>query len=220
MQDKLYKAFEITAIERIIDKIPDMPDHKFSKKFEKKMDKMIKYGYIEPAHYRKITLKKLFFCITAALIATLITVFSIDAVQEFFKKFFMEKFQTYTTVRSADIENSPENIYGDYTISVPNGFELKNEIKTDIFYKYVYQTSEKDQIFLNIWVKSVYNSDVNTEDRDLKYININDSEGYIIDLGNDEYFISWDNGNYIFDLTGNIGESALIESAKSVQKVE
>lgn len=54
----------------------------------------------------------------------------------------------------------------------------------------------------------------------MDYIEINGNDGYVVELGNNEYYISWDNGDYIFDITGNIGENALIEMANSVQKVE
>lgn len=54
----------------------------------------------------------------------------------------------------------------------------------------------------------------------MEYISINGYDGFIIDLGNNEFLISWDNGDYIFEMIGNIGENALIEIAETVQKVE
>ena len=47
---------------------------------------------------------------------------------------------------------------------------------------------------------------------------INGCNGFIVDLGNNEYYISWDNGDYVFDITGNIGKNALIEVSQSIQK--
>lgn len=47
---------------------------------------------------------------------------------------------------------------------------------------------------------------------------INGYNGFIVDLGNNEYYISWDNGDYVFDITGNIGKNALIEVSQSIQK--
>lgn len=47
---------------------------------------------------------------------------------------------------------------------------------------------------------------------------INGYNGFIVDLGNNEYYISWDNGDYVFDITGNIGENAMIEVSQSIQK--
>ncbi len=223
MQNNLYRAFEETAVSRIIEKVPKMPDHRFSRKFERKMKKLIRYGYFEPVHYHKITIKRLFICITAALIAAVVMAFSVTAVRDFFKNFLMEVFGTHTTVQTfSDNINAPTSIEDVYMIDVPNDFDIiyKDEIfewSTFICYEY----SKNDYyIFFNQYVKSKYDVNVNTEDRPLGYIEINGCDGYIVNLGNNEYYISWDNGDYIFDITGNVSKDELIEAANSVQKVE
>lgn len=50
-------------------------------------------------------------------------------------------------------------------------------------------------------------------------IDINGNEGFKIDMG-DNFYITWDNGDYILIISGNIGGIALIDIANSVQKVE
>ena len=100
MSNNLYRAFEETAVSRIIEKVPQMPDYKFSRRFERKMKKLIRYGYREPVRYHKVTVKRLFICIRAALIATVVMAFSVTAVRDFFKNFFMEVFGTHTTVQT------------------------------------------------------------------------------------------------------------------------
>jgi len=220
MQNNLYRAFEETAVSRIIEKVPQMPDHKFSRKFERKMKKLIRHGYSEPVHYNKITVKRLFICITAALIAAVVMAFSVGAVRDFFKNFFMEVFGTHTTVQIIDNENFPEIISDIYSINVTDNFILTNSFESEIYVSHVYRTEENSYIFFNQYVKSEYDVNVNSENHPLNYIEINGNDGYIIDLGNNEYYISWDNGDYIFDITGNIGKNALIKTANSVQKVE
>ncbi|MBS1404597.1 MAG: DUF4367 domain-containing protein [Oscillospiraceae bacterium] len=54
----------------------------------------------------------------------------------------------------------------------------------------------------------------------MEYITVNGKEGYIIRLDDDSYYISWDNGDYIFDIEGNIGKNQLIEIAETVKKAE
>ncbi len=220
MQNNLYRAFEETAVSRIIEKIPQMPDHKFSRKFERKMKKLIRREYSEPTHYHKITVKRLFICITVALIAAVVMAFSVGAVRDFFKNFFMEVFGTHTSIQIIDNENFPKIISDIYSINVIDNFILTNSFESEIYVSRVYRTEEDDYIFFNQYVKSEYDVNVNTENRPLDYIEINGNDGYIVDLGNNEYYISWDNGDYIFDITGNIGKNVLIEIANSVQKVE
>jgi len=223
MQNNLYRAFEETAVSRIIEKVPQMPDHRFSRKFERKMKKLIRHGYSEPVHYNKITVKRLFICITAALIAAVIMAFSVGAVRDFFKNFIMEMFGTHTTVQTLlDNINVPTSIDDVYMINVPNGFDIvyKDDIfEWSSFICYEYYKNDY-YIFFTQYLKSEYNVNINTENRPLNYVEINGNCGYVVDLGNNEYYISWDNGDYIFDITGNIGKNALIEIANSVQKVE
>lgn len=223
MSNNLYKAFEETAVSRIIKKVPQMPDHKFSRRFERKMKKLIRYGYCEPVRYHKITLKRLFICITVALISAVVMAFSVTAVRDFFKNFFMEVFGTHTTVQTfSDNINIPTSIKDVYIIDVPNGFDIiyEDEIFEWSTYAHYEYRKDNDYAFFNQYVKSKYDVNVNTENRPLDYIEINGNDGYIVDLDNNEYYISWDNGDYIFDITGNISKNELIKVANSVQKVE
>ena len=39
-----------------------------------------------------------------------------------------------------------------------------------------------------------------------------------MNITNNEYYISWDSGDYIFELIGNIGEESLIEVVETVDE--
>ena len=135
----------------------------------------------------------------------------------------MEVFSTHTTVQTfSENINAPASIEDVYIIEVPNGFDIvyKDEIFELTAYVHHEYFKNNDYIFFNQYVKSEYDVNINTENRPLEYIEINGNDGYIVDLGNNEYYLSWENGDYIFDITGNIGKSALIDVANSVQKVE
>ena len=54
----------------------------------------------------------------------------------------------------------------------------------------------------------------------MEYVEINGCDGFIVDIGIDEAYILWDNGEYVFEMLGNIGKSELISVAETVQKVE
>lgn len=220
MKTELYRAFELSAEQYCADSVPDMQNHVFSKKFKKKMQNLINRR--EPIIHGRMTAKKIYICITAAIIAASLAAFSVGAVRDFFRNFSMKIFEKYTAVKSADYESAPMSIKDVYTISVPAGFELTHEDELHDWSPFLYRTYYKNNeyIFFTQYLKSCYDVNVNTENRPLTYICINGSDGYIIDLGNNEYYISWDNGEYVFDVISNIGYNEQIRLAESVQKAE
>lgn len=214
MDKQLKKAFEETLEARIISTVPDMPDHRFSPQFERKMKRLAGGG--AP---KKLTVRRFFICVTAALIAAALAASSVSAVRDFFKRFFTETFSTHTAVQSADTAEAPETIEAVYTIDVPEGFETEDAFMSDIFCNTVYRNNS-EYIYFSQNVKSGFDVNVNTEGRTMEYIEINGCDGFIVDIGIDEAYILWDNGEYVFEMLGNIGKSELISVAETVQKAE
>ncbi len=214
MDTQLKKAFEETLEARIISTVPDMPDHRFSPQFERKMKRLAGGGAPQ-----KLTVRRLFVCVTAALIAAALAASSVSAVRDFFKRFFTETFSTHTAVQSADTAEAPETIEAVYTIDVPEGFETEDAFVSDIFCNKMYVNNNK-HIYFSQNVKSAFDVNVNTEDHTMEYVEINGCDGFIVDIGIDEAYILWDNGEYVFEMLGNIGKSELISVAETVQKAE
>lgn len=216
MDKQLKKAFEETLEARIISIVPDMPDHRFSPQFERKMKRLAGGG--AP---KKLTVRRLFICVTAALIAAALAASSVSAVRDFFKRFFTETFSTHTAVQSADTAEAPETIEAVYTIDVPEGFETEDAFVSDIFCNTVYRNKENNEyIIFNQNIRSAFDIYVNTENQTMEYVEINGCDGFIVDIGIDEAYILWDNGEYVFEMLGNIGKSELIIIAETVQKAE
>lgn len=216
MDTQLKKAFEETLEARIISTVPDMPDHRFSPQFERKMKRLAGGGAS-----KKLTVRRLFICVTAALIAAALAASSVSAVRDFFKKFFTETFSTHTAVQSADTAEAPETIEAVYTIDVPDGFETEDAFMSDIFCNTVYRNKENNEyIIFNQNIRSAFDIYVNTENQTMEYVEINGCDGFIVDIGIDEAYISWDNGEYVFEISGNIGKSELIIISETVQKAE
>lgn len=216
MDTQLKKAFEETLEARIISTVPDMPDHRFSPRFERRMKRLEGGG--APA---RLTPRRLFVCVTAALIAAALAASSVSAVRDFFKRFFTETFSTHTAVQSADTAEAPETIEAVYTIDVPEGFETEDEFVSDIFCNTVYRNKENNEyIIFNQNIRSAFDIYVNTENQTMEYVEINGCDGFIVDIGIDEAYISWDNGEYVFEISGNIGKSELIIISETVQKAE
>lgn len=216
MDTQLKKAFEETLEARIISTVPDVPDHRFSPQFERKMKRLASGGAS-----KKLTVRRLFICVTAALIAAALAASSVSAVRDFFKRFFTETFSTHTAVQSADTAEAPETIEAVYTIDVPEGFETEDAFMSDIFCNTVYRNKENNEyIIFNQNIRSAFDIYVNTENQTMEYVEINGCDGFIVDIGIDEAYISWDNGEYVFEISGNIGKSELIIISETVQKAE
>lgn len=216
MNTQLKAAFEETLEERIFSTVPDMPEHRFSPQFERKMKRLAGGGAL-----KKLTVRRLFICVTAALIAAALAASSVSAVRDFFKRFFTETFSTHTAVQSADTAEAPETIEVVYTIDVPEGFETEDEFMSDIFCNTVYRNKENNEyIIFNQNIRSAFDIYVNTENQTMEYVEINGCDGFIVDIGIDEAYISWDNGEYVFEISGNIGKSELIIISETVQKAE
>ena len=210
MQPDFLKAFETTAEKRVIESIPDMPDHVFSKQFERKMQQLIEHG--EPVKRQPISARKIFVYITAAIIAAVLMVSAAGAARDFFKRFFMEVFDTHATVQSTDNSSEQMVITDIYTINAPDGFELtyQDEVKEmSTYLNYEFSCDDGKYIFFSQYTRSTYISYVNTEDYSIECIEINGNEGYIVDFKNGEYFLSWNNGEYVFELTGNVSKNEL-----------
>ena len=214
MNTQLKAAFEETLEARIISTVPDMPDHRFSSQFERKMKRLEGGG--APA---RLTPRRLFICVTAALIAAVLAASSVGAVRDFFKRFFTETFSTHTAVQSADTAEAPETIEAVYTIDVPEGFETEDAFMSDIFCNTTYVNNNK-HIYFSQNEKSAFDVNVNTEDHTMEYVEINGCDGFIVDISNEVSYISWDNGEYIFEISGSIGKNELISVAETVQKAE
>lgn len=225
MRSELSKAFENTVAECIIDTVPNMPDHIFSKEFEKKMKRLIRYG--APVPKRKITVKKLFIYITAAIIAASLAAVSVGAVGDLFKKFFMEVFKTHTDVRSAEHEEAPLEFLDTYEITADLAdleSESYTELSSDIQLSY---KNEHCRLYFTQSIKKYYDVAVNTEGYETENVYINEFEGLYVDMYNQNgKIVIWDNGDYIFTLLVScdqgydFSKDKLIDIAESVQKAE
>ncbi|MCH5325512.1 MAG: DUF4367 domain-containing protein [Eubacterium sp.] len=225
MTDKEFdRALEL-AIQNYGDSFFDLPDgaetlHIFSEEFELKMQKLIAkerkfYFPLIKTRRRKILTAAV---ITAIIAATM--VMSIGALREPVIGFFTNMFSTHAEVLPFDTVGAPETIEDIYEIAyIPDGFELAKRTESLTYISEYYEKADGHIVF-NQEIKSKYKENVNTEGYDMLPIEVNENNGFIIDM--DGYFyIVWDNGDYIFSLeTGSVVKNTLIEMAKSVQKAE
>ncbi|MDR1690058.1 MAG: DUF4367 domain-containing protein [Clostridiales bacterium] len=219
METNLQIAIDETLFEKIIDTVPDMPDHIFSKRFQKRMRKLI--NGVEYVQKQRKSMRRILYAVVIAIIMVLAMVFNVSAVRELFKKFFMELFKTHTSVKSVDYGGYPESIEEIYEITfMPDNYELVFKTEAAEFTPWVTTEYRNDESYFVLvqYAKNYYSVNVNSENNPVRYIEINGEEGYWVDMGN-EKLISWNKADYVFTLEGNVGEDLLILIAESVRKV-
>lgn len=221
--DLFKKALHDALILEFSNMLPDADEneHVFSSGFERKMQKLIKRR--KKPYYKIInTLGKRVACIAViVLVASSVTVLSVDALRNAVADFFVSIYEKFSTVQSVDEDKpAPTTIEDIYAITYNlDGykvlFENNNEFSRDITYVNSDIIMEFSQ-----YTKDMYNKNVNTEDAEISTTEINGTEA-IIFLDNQNYYhIIINSDDYVFDIGSNIGKDALIDIAESVQKVE
>jgi len=195
--------------------------HEFSVEFEKKMQKLIKRR--NKPYYKIInTVGKRVACIIViVLLASSVTVLSVDALRNAVADFFVNIYEKFSTVQSVNEDKTaPTTIEDIYAITYDlSDYDVIYEEKDNYSYNITYI---KDDVVIDFlqYTKDMYDQNVNTEDAEISTISITSKEA-IIFLDNQSYHhLIWDNGDYILNIRSNIDEDALICIAESVQKVE
>lgn len=200
--------------------VPVSEEHTFSPKFEKRMKKLIKRR--NKPYYKMInTFGKRTACAAAVmLILSSVTIMNVDALRNAFSDFFIRTYEKFSNVQPVEDSTAPENLKNIYEITYNlDDFKVIYENKDIFSYNITYL---KDDIVIdfNQYIKN-YNFNVNTEDaEEITNIDINRHDAICFFDNHNYYNLIWDNGDYIISLSSNIGKDALIDIAKSVQKVE
>lgn len=103
-ENNFSRAIEEALTDEYLDLIPQVENHEFSKKFQKKMSKLIKYR--EKPYYNRInTFGKRVACVIAICIfISTITIINIDALREKVFNFSVNIFSNYSSVQY-DVQN-------------------------------------------------------------------------------------------------------------------
>lgn len=227
MTDKQFDIFLENTIKNFGEDYIDFSEetiiqHTFSKKFERKMARLIRqqksfyFPMIRTPIRRTVTIMVTVIIILSA------TVISVSALREAFVRFITEIFDTYTEVQTIQDDTAPESFEDIYVITnIPDGFEIvfQNDNITEAPALITEYRNSQQRIIFSQYIKSRYNVNVNTEGYEMVRIDINDNEGFMIDMV-DDYYIAWDNGDYIFEIDSNVGKDILTDMVNSVQKVE
>lgn len=195
-------------------------EHEFSSKFNKDMQKLVKRR--KKPYYKLInTVGKRVACIIIAfLVASSVTILSVEALRNAVADFFISIYEKFSTIEPIEDDPAPLTIEDIYEITYDlSEFTIDYE-EYDDYSRYITYTKDDIVIFYEQYTKDMYDANVNTEDTEISTLIIDGNEAIYFQNNHQYYNIIWDNGDYIISLSSNISKNVLIDIAKSVQKVE
>ena len=209
----------IPEYHQIMDDASD--DYEFSPRFQKRMDKLIRrrrkpyYRFINTAGKRVAVIALAFLTISFT------TVMSVEALRTPFLDFIMSIFSDHSEVRGIDDSgNYPETIENLYEIMYDmSDYHIIASDQTERHRIIDYQ-NDNSIIYFSQNTVNDYHMNYNTENAEIEHIDINGHDAIGFEDNNGYYSLIWNNGEYIIDLSSDLGKNALIDIAKTVQKVE
>ena len=190
------------------------------KRFDKKIKKLTKKNYNPVVLNFTTVAKRVAMILLAMLIASSVTVLSVEALRTRFFNWLFSVFPTHTRVEFTDVSDFLE-IYGLETMQsytpayIPDGFELVDTIETNSRYKLYYENDwEQCIVFEVALVAEQEHLNINTENFELIEISINGIPGYYAYDGS-SHLLFWSNDYHFFKLLCDTTKSDVVEIANS-----
>lgn len=187
----------------------DLPKYKFSKK-HKKIIKAIIYKKKDKTKikFSKGAVKVLL--IAAALLAVATTAFAVPTSRSYIIKKFSDHSQ-YSVVDTSK-EKNVKSLKLNY---IPAGFKCTENYYSDNFYIEIYKNNDKSFVVQ----KNVLSGDIgyNTEHAESENIQINGIDAvYYSSDDNNEKGIIFNNGDYLYIISGNIDKKEIVQIAQNI----
>ena len=149
---------------------------------------------------------------------------AIIAARNAVRNFFLRNFNDHTVVSvqhdSKDIGDHKSKIEKQYSITVPEGFVLdeSESVSTDDHIGLCYYSDDKKKsIYFDQYTADSYSSYYDNERGHFKTSSDKFGNEFMIYTNDDFINILWDNGEYIFSLSGDISESEIMDIYYSVK---
>lgn len=195
--------------------ITPVKNHKYSEKYQRRIKEAFSVFDTEKKPKIHLIRRRIILAIIIAALIGTITV----AAYEPARKFFLSIFSNHTEVTPAEdisvIDNHKTTIEKKYAITVPKDYEIDKEssVETEIYIiRTYYNTDKTKSIMFNQYVKEAYYTSIDNQKSDLN--EKTDQKGQVLLVHNtDDMSVSiiWDNGEYIFELFGEMTEAELME---------
>lgn len=199
-------------------------NYEFSKDYLNKKEKLIKNQSRIYYPLIKTTGRRIASAIIAAAIMGTTTVAAYAPARNAVRNFFLRIFNDHTVVSvqhdSKDIGNHKSKIEKKYSITVPEGFVLDESesvsTSSNIGLRY-YSENKSESIYFDQYTADSYSSYYDNERGHFKFSSDKFGNEFMIYTNDDFINILWDNGEYIFSLSGEISESEIMDIYYSVE---
>lgn len=199
-------------------------NYEFSKDYLNKKEKLIKNQSRIYYPLIKTTGRRIASAIIAAAIMGTTTVAAYAPARNAVRNFFLRIFNDHTVVSvqhdSKDIGNHKSKIEKQYSITVPEGFVLDESesvsTSSNIGLRY-YSENKSESIYFDQYTADSYSSYYDNERGHFKFSSDKFGNEFMIYTNDDFINILWDNGEYIFSLSGEISESEIMDIYYSVE---
>ena len=188
-------------IEKWLQTLPEeAPEYKFSEKYNKFRVKL--FDKMRGEKYHRLTKRATVAIIVAAILFAMAVATLAATVG---KDFILKHFNGYAEVEVVDPENADavNNLTLDY---VPNGFVKNSEDTSEFGYSY---TQSKDNQWFSINKSKIDSLTLIDEDNKLEVIEIQNQK-YYLSRSEESNAVMWNDGKYVFDITGNISVDELL----------
>ena len=235
LTDELLERAVREAREQELSDLPvdGLPEHRFSRGFEKKMEKLIrKERSAETRKWRFFSGRTAAVC-AAALVVMSMTVMSVDALRTRLFQMISTEHPEYTAITyeaaagaedaaEARTASSIENFQPYAPRDIPDGYRLDDKHDSQGGVRYLhYSKGETGSLMFSQHVLGSSTMGVDTENAEVKEIEVGDEKATYI-LKNDAQTIIWDNDFYSFVLIAQepghaLTEKDVIRIAESVE---
>lgn len=192
-------------------------NYKFSDKYNRKINKLIKRR--EKPYFKLIcTTWRRVVCTAAAVIIILASSLSVEAVREAIHDFLMNIFKGHTAVSvSGTIKEYPTVIEEEYEISnLPEGFELA-DYYADNMSVFAMCVNNDKYISFQQMVYDNFNVNFDNSHSEIEYYTDNQGQEYLVQDTGHSYCVTYNNGRYVIKIISNLNKDRIIDLCKNTK---
>lgn len=194
-KEQISQAFIQVLNERVPD-LSDIPDHVFSERFEKKMNKLIRR---EAAHPWAVshTLARNLIAAVIVIILLFTLCMSVSAIRNAIFNFFQQHFEDHDKI-VFEASETRDQIEQEYVImNLPEGFSLNKEMKSNINITRIFGDKNENYIFFEQEISVSSISAIDNERSKYSSMEI-DEHGVFVSTTIDKVILTWEEDGYVF----------------------
>lgn len=221
--EMIAKALE-QALNDDISEYEKLPNHKFSRGFDKKMKRMFSEELTAESHSSRVHRVRRLPAAVAVVCSVIFLMGAAATTYYLWNNFRVQDRGLYSLLNITDVENCPKTLEEHYRLTADlNGF-TENVIDDDELSYFVEYENEEENIKISFQqvTKHGLTTMLNTEGKEPPVeATINSCNGIYFESKYGTHILIWDTGDYLIDIEGSgIGKDDLFSLAEFVQKVE